>query len=92
MPPSMPPRLDFMASSTFCDSRVDGGGDEVLQHLDVAGLHDVRLNHDAQDLLLAVHLDGDAAAAGGGLDHDLLHLFLQLLRLLPRLRQHFLQY
>ena len=47
------------------DGFAAGGHDHVLQHLDIARHFGVDL--DAEQVLLAVHLDGDHAAAGGGL-------------------------
>ena len=74
---------------------VEGGDDEVLEHLDVGGIRtqagdrrgvDLQREH----LLLAIHLHGDGAAAGGSFDdrrgEALIHLLLHLLRL----AQHFL--
>src|ERR1035441_1024547 len=64
---------------------------QVLQHLDVARFHHIGLNHDAQQLFLIVHPHRHAATARRRFNCNLLHFLLQLLRLLPRLRQHFLQ-
>src|SRR4051812_35394984 len=70
---------------------VAGGEHEVLQHLHVAGLHDLRIDGDGEELLLSVHADLDGASASGGFYHGLLHLFLQRVVLLFRLRHQALK-
>src|SRR5438445_428980 len=75
----------------FSGCLVDRGGNQVLQHLDIAGLHHLGVDLDAQKLLAAVHFHGDAAAARGGLDHSLLHFLLEHVILLACLGNHVLQ-
>ena len=70
---------------------VDRRHDHVLQHLDVLRVDRLGLDREGEDLLLAVGLDRDHAAAGGGLVLprlqllDLGELFLHLLGLLEHL-------
>ena len=49
---------------------VDGGDDQVLQHLDIVFRDDVRIDRQLLHVLVAVDDDGDHAAAGGALDAD----------------------
>ena len=83
MPPSMPPIFCLDCLVHLLDGFVARGHHHVLQHFDVAGHFGVDLHR--QQILVAVHLDGDHAAAGRGLHLDqgdfLLHLLLHLLRL-----------
>ena len=62
----------------------------------VIGIDDLAIDLDGENLLLAIGLDGDHAAAGGGVDlllADLrlqrLHLLLQLLRFLHDIAEAF---
>ena len=67
---------------------VDGGQHQVLEHLHVFLAHHLGVDLEAAQLLLAVHLDLDDAAAGGGLDDERRDLGLDLLlRLLELLHQ-----
>src|SRR5262249_37798430 len=52
---------------------------------------DFRFNAHFEDLLLAVHFDGDHAAAGRGFDSDRIHLPLQVFLHLPQPRKHLLK-
>src|SRR5437867_3243540 len=68
---------------------VDGGEDEVFEHLGIVGRDDLSVDLDGQDLLIAVGLDHDHPPAGrrlhlplGDLHLQGLHLGLELLRLL----------
>jgi hypothetical protein len=72
-------------------SSIERSSDQVLEHLDVSRLHDIGLYDNAEDLLLSVHFYGYTAASRRSVDDHVLHFFLQLLGLLSRLRQHFLQ-
>src|SRR5262249_49768994 len=63
---------------------------QVLQHLDVACLHRLRVDLDAEHLLAAVHLHHYGAATRRALHHRLLHLFLQAFVLPFCLRHEFL--
>ena len=47
---------------------VDGGDDQVLQHLDVGGIDGGRVDRDAHELTLAGHGRADDAAAGPAID------------------------
>src|SRR5688572_10938177 len=67
---------------------VDGGHDQILQHLHVVLGDDLGIDLDRLQLLGAVHGDGDHAAAGRGLDAQLGHLLLQALLHLLRLLHH----
>jgi hypothetical protein len=78
--------LDFAIH--LLDGLVAGGYDHVLQHLDIARHFGVDL--DFEQVLLAVHLHGDHAAAGGGFDPDLGDLLLELLLHLLCLAHHLL--
>ena len=69
------------------DGLVAGGHDHVLEHLDIA--RDFGVDLHAEQILLAVHLDRDHAAAGGGLHADQRDLLLQLLLHLLRLAASF---
>src|SRR4030095_2933541 len=64
---------------------VAGGQDEVLEHLHVVLGHDLGIDLDGDDLLLAIGFDGYHAAAGGRLDLALADLFLQRRHLLLQL-------
>src|SRR5437867_829696 len=68
---------------------VDGGEDEVFEHLGIVGRDDLSVDLDGQDLLIAVGLDHDHPTAGrrlhlplGDLHLQGLDLGLELLRLL----------
>ena len=73
------------------DSFIDGGGDQVLQHLRITGFRNFRIDNDLEYVLPAIHLDTDAAASSGRLDHSVLHFLLQGLVLASRLRQQVLK-
>src|SRR5262245_37600727 len=71
---------------------VDGGGDQVAEHLDVVGVERVRVDRDRLHRLVALDPGRDHAAAGRPLDDLLgqlglgvLHLALHLLQLLEHL-------
>src|SRR5688572_24553483 len=64
------------------------GENEILEHLDVVFRHDLGIERDLLHLLVAVHDDGDHAAAGGGFDLRLAHLLLQALLHLLGLLHH----
>src|SRR6266542_3541005 len=66
----------------------DRSDEQVLQHLHIVFRHDVRIERDPLYLLVAVHDDGDHAAAGGRLDMRFGHLLLQALLHLLRLFHH----
>src|SRR5690242_21668031 len=57
----------------------DGDEQEVLEHLDVGGIHDARVDLDRLDGPLTVRLHGDHAASRRGLHGLLLQLLLELL-------------
>src|SRR5438128_1869965 len=72
------------------------GEDQVLEHLRILGVDDLAVDLDREQLLLAVALDGDHAAARRRVDFLLgdfllqrLHLLLQLLRLLHDVAEAF---
>src|SRR5688500_18699915 len=67
---------------------VDGGDDQILQHLHVVFRHNLRVDRDRQQLFGAVDDDRDHAAAGGRFDAQLSHLLLQLLLHLLGLLHH----
>ena len=67
---------------------VDRGDDQVLQHADVVLRHDLGVERQLQQVLVAVDHHRDHAAAGGGLDADVGHLLLQALLHLLRLLHH----
>src|SRR5438105_9957583 len=69
---------------------VDGGDDEVLEHLDLVFRHDLGVDLQRLNLLCAVDDDGDHPASGAGLDAKRLHLLLQTLLHLLRLLHHLL--
>src|SRR6185312_12164820 len=71
---------------------VEGGDDEVLEHLDLVGVHERLVELDLAQIALATdrHLDQPAAGGAGHLDRlelrlHLGHLGLHLLRLLHHL-------
>src|SRR3954447_22004560 len=51
------------------ESVVDGGHDQVLEHLDVVGIDCGWVDRDADELLLAGHRRANDAAARGPVDH-----------------------
>src|SRR5216683_6740864 len=63
---------------------------QILQHLLVLAGENVRFNADVHDLLLAVHLYRDHAAAGRSFDRYGVHLPLQVFLHLPQPRKHLL--
>src|SRR5438067_8812453 len=69
---------------------VDGGDDQILQHLDVVSGDHLGIDLERLNLFGAVHHDGDHAAAGIALDLELRHLLLQTLLHLLRLLHHLL--
>src|SRR5215469_9547822 len=58
-------------------SFVDCREDEVLQHLNIAGFHSLRVDTETEKLFAAVHLHRDRTASGGHFNHSFLHPFLQ---------------
>src|SRR6266498_4587322 len=74
----------------FLRRAVEGGGDQVLQHFNVAVLDRLRIDLDAQYLLAAVHFNRHRAPARRTFDNGLLHLFLQQFVLLLGLRHQLL--
>src|SRR6185436_8364133 len=64
---------------------VGGGQYEILEHLDVVLAHDLGIDLDRDELLLAVGHHGHHAAAGRGFDGALAHFFLQRCHLLLQL-------
>src|SRR5688572_24263231 len=67
---------------------VDGGHDQILQHLDIVLRHDFGIDGDRLQLFGAVDDDRDHAAAGGRFDAQLGHLLLQALLHLLGLLHH----
>src|SRR4051794_4988845 len=57
---------------------VGRGKHEILQHLDVLGVHGLGVDPDLLELELAGHLHGDHAAPGARLHHLVLQLLLSL--------------
>ena len=83
------PHLDGDQALRAADALVDGGDDQVLDHLDVLRVEQRRLDANADHLELAVDRGRDHAAAGAGLDGaarelvlDVGEPLLELLRLL----------
>src|SRR6266404_6034099 len=70
---------------------VDRRAHQVLQHLVVLAGENLRLDTHVHDLLLAVHLHGDHAAAGGSLHRHGIHLPLQIILQLLESREHLLE-
>ena len=72
-----------VSPSTFLTASLQAARTMSCKHFDVTGHFGIDLH--AQQVLLAVHFDGDHAAAGRGLDANqgdlLLHALLHLLRL-----------
>src|SRR6185295_17702576 len=69
---------------------VEGGDDEILQHLDVVFRDHLGIDLQLLHLLRAVDDDSDHAAAGVALDAQIGHLLLQALLHLLRLLHHLL--
>ena len=57
----------------------DGDENEILEHLDIGGIHDGRIDLDLADLAFAVGLDRDHTATGRGVYRSRLELILDLL-------------
>src|SRR5262245_14907389 len=70
---------------------VDGGHDQVLEHLDVRRVDGGRVDRDRDELLLAGHDGLHDAAAGGAVDLGVAQLALDALHLLLHLLGHALQ-
>src|SRR5438445_13343263 len=69
---------------------VDGGDDQILQHLDVVFRDHFGIDRERLNLFGPVDHHGDHAAAGVTLDLELRHLLLQALLHLLRLLHHLL--
>src|SRR5271155_2214912 len=65
--------------------------DQILQHLLILAGENIRLDAHVHNLLLAIHLYGDHAAAGRRLHRHGVHLLLQVFLDLPQPREHLLQ-
>src|SRR5258708_23540134 len=70
---------------------VHRGKNQILQHLDVARLHHLRIDTQTKELLAAIHFRRDRAATRRGFDYGLLHFFLQRVVLRFRFRHQILQ-
>jgi hypothetical protein len=88
MPPSMPPIFDVRLLVHLLDGLAAGGHDHILQHLDIA-CH-FGLDLDRQQVLVAVHLDRDHAAASRGFHPDQRDFLRQPLLHLLGLAHHLL--
>ena len=82
-----------MAGEFFVDATpglVDRGAKQILKHFLIFAFEDFGFDAHFGELLLAVHLHDDHAAAGRGFDVHGFDLLLQALLHLPELRQHLL--